>query len=141
MALRYGLAGLYAVAGSCVIAMSGCSGEEFLRQPVSGFVNLDGQPLANGAIMFYPVKSNDLGIVASGGAMIKNGYFSLPRSSGPIPGDYHVAIRGPAPDDRDHGKTREARKRRRGGQRSRSAQVQHRHRTHRSSSPTRPSRR
>lgn len=109
MSIRRGRAGLRVVIGFGILATAGCSGEGLLRQPVSGYVKLDGNPLGKGVIIFYPVKGNDLDIVINGGAMVKDGYFSIPRAAGLIPGDYQVAIRaaesrrrrdrGPATDD------------------------------------------
>jgi hypothetical protein len=96
-----------AVIVSFILANGGCSGDGLFRQPVSGYVNLDGKPLALGAVIFYPVKINDLGIVINGGAMVKDGYFSLPRSSGLIPGKYFVAIRAAEPQHKRHGKRSE----------------------------------
>ncbi len=75
------------------LAIAGCSSGELSRQPVSGYVNLDGVPLAKGLIIFYPAKGIDLDFEINGGAMVKDGYFSISRTTGLIPGDYHVAIR------------------------------------------------
>jgi hypothetical protein len=91
--LRRQNAGPFTVTVAVILAIAGCSGEELFRQPVCGFVILDGKPLAKGAIIFYPVRNNDLDIVCNGGAMINDGYFSLPRASGLVPGSYHAAIR------------------------------------------------
>ncbi len=45
----------------------GCSGEDLPRQPVSGFVTLDGRPLASGVIIFYPDhEDNDFASVNGG---------------------------------------------------------------------------
>jgi hypothetical protein len=75
-----------------MFAGQGCSDDDLPRQPVSGFVTLDGQPLANGAISFYPDMLEDHNFPVVGGAMIKGGYFSIPRSLGLVPGHYEVAI-------------------------------------------------
>ena len=85
--------GLSTVSVSVILATAGCSGEDLLRQPVSGYVYLDGKPLSLGAVIFYPAKGSNLEISINGGAMIKDGYFSIPRSSGLIPGTYNVSLR------------------------------------------------
>jgi hypothetical protein len=87
---------------SVILATAGCSGEELFRQPLSGYVTLDGLPLAKGAIVFYAVKNNDLDILINGGAMVKDGYFSIPRGAGLVPGQYHVAIRAAEARHRRH---------------------------------------
>ena len=49
-------------AGLCVVIVSSSwprrdvRARELSRQPVSGYVKLDGKPLAKGVIIFYPVK-------------------------------------------------------------------------------------
>jgi hypothetical protein len=70
----------------------GCSVDDLPRQPISGFVTLDSQPLASGAISFYPnlLKNPDYPVI--GGAMIERGYFSIPRREGLVPGRYEVSI-------------------------------------------------
>jgi hypothetical protein len=99
VALRhYWRARLFAMAVPIILATAGCSGDGWARQPVAGFVYLDGRPLSEGLIMFYPVENTKLAIVTNGGAMVRNGYFSLPRSEGLAAGKYHVAISAPAPD-------------------------------------------
>jgi hypothetical protein len=83
---------LYALGLAGVLfGLEGCSGDELPRQPVSGYVMLDGQPLSKGAIVFYPgLESRTTQVV--GGTIVKNGYFSLRRADGLPPGRYEVAI-------------------------------------------------
>ncbi len=71
---------------------AGCSGDDLPRQPVSGFVTLDGKPLSSGAISFYPDTLEDRKFPVVAGAMIKDGNFSVPRALGLVPGRYEVAI-------------------------------------------------
>ena len=97
----------FAVAVSTILATAGCSTELLIRQPISGLVTLDGKPLAAGMILFYPVKGNDLNILVNGGAMIKDGYFSIPRAAGLIPARYNVVISGPEPNRRRRADRRE----------------------------------
>ena len=67
----------------------GCSqsSDELPREPVSGTVTLDGQPLSNGAITFIPETG-----VGGGGGTITDGAFSIGREGGLVPGKYKVAI-------------------------------------------------
>jgi hypothetical protein len=105
---RRGLLELCALAGPLMMAAPGCLDANSMRQPIDGYVSLDGRPIASGAIMIYPTEHYDSDIAVSGGAMIKEGYFSIPRTFGLIPGDYSVVIRASDPqtrprnDRRDH---------------------------------------
>lgn len=90
---RSGRWALFVLAGAFIVAAPGCWNEGFMRQSIEGHVNLDGRPLPMGAIIFYPTVNRDIATGVNGGAMIQDGHFSLPRSFGIIPGDYHVAIR------------------------------------------------
>ena len=73
--------------------MAGCSGsrDELPREPVSGTVMMDGQPLAEGAIQFTPAAGSS-GPAISYTAPIENGQFSIPRADGLVPGSYKVSI-------------------------------------------------
>jgi hypothetical protein len=73
---------------------AGCSGGDDLpREPVSGTVTLDNQPLADGVIQFTPAEKAATGPSAvPGGGEIKGGKFSIPRDRGLVPGKYNVAI-------------------------------------------------
>lgn len=80
-----------AVVGLMVIGCSGEVGDDKPREPVSGTVTLDGQPLPEGIILFAP--SGGPGeAVASATGKIENGQFSIPRAQGPVPGKYKVSI-------------------------------------------------
>jgi hypothetical protein len=81
------------VASLAALAVAGClrSGDELPREPVSGTVNLDGQPLAHGSIQFTPART-DGGTPVVGGSPIENGRFSIARENGLVPGEYKVAI-------------------------------------------------
>jgi hypothetical protein len=72
------------------MAAPGCSGsgDELPREPISGTVTLDSQPLADGAIQFTPVQ----GAPTAGGSPIKDGQFSIDREHGLVPGNYKVAV-------------------------------------------------
>jgi hypothetical protein len=59
------------------------------RGSVSGQVQLDGQPLAEGVISFLPAD----GVQGpSAGAAIKDGKYSIPRETGPVAGNYRIEI-------------------------------------------------
>jgi len=69
----------------------GCGGGDGLdRQSVSGAVSLDGAPLKEGQIQFFPA-ANAAEAIATGGK-ITDGKFSIPQADGPIPGTYTVQI-------------------------------------------------
>jgi hypothetical protein len=77
------------------IALPACagSGDDLPRQPVAGRVFLDGKPLSHGTIMFFPTEmsTKDHERVASGDSIV-NGWFSIPREKGPVPGLYKIAV-------------------------------------------------
>jgi hypothetical protein len=77
------------------IALPACSGssDDLPRQPVAGRVFLDGKPLSHGTIMFFPAElsTKEHERVATGDS-IKNGWFSIPREKGPVPGLYKIAV-------------------------------------------------
>jgi hypothetical protein len=87
---------LCAACVAVLFAGDGCSGDGLPRQPVSGFVTLDGQPLASGAISFFPNLLKDPLYPVAAGAMIDRGYFSIPRGEGLVPGRYDVTINSAA---------------------------------------------
>jgi hypothetical protein len=99
VALHRWRAGLCAVAVPIILATAGCSGDGWARQPVAGFVYLDGRPLSEGLIIFYP-ENTKADLITNGGALVRNGYFSIPRSEGLVANTYRVVINAPAPDHR-----------------------------------------
>jgi hypothetical protein len=74
--------------------LAGCD-DGPLRLPVTGTVQLDGQPLATGSLLMTPLKS---GPVA--GCDIKEGRFEMPEELGPGPGEYRVEITAYRPTGR-----------------------------------------
>jgi hypothetical protein len=75
-----------------VLAPLGCNTpvqDTLPREPISGTVNFDGQPLQKGTIQFQPASQAEG--TASGG-MIDDGRFDIPRNEGPVPGKYKVQI-------------------------------------------------
>ena len=76
------------------LVFAGCGpGNPLGRQPVSGTVTLDGQPLALGAIRFDPM-SGGAGAAATTvvGGEIRDGRYDLPADVGVPPGKYSVSI-------------------------------------------------
>jgi hypothetical protein len=111
----YNIMSLAATAASLAIAAVGCDSSDGLpRQPVSGRVTLDGEPLTKAWIQFRP---DGRGGITAAGAMIDNGSYTVPRGDGLIPGDYRVVITKaeepdaaavapePAPGPKSKGKT------------------------------------
>lgn len=82
---------------ACLLAVlgSGCggSGDNLPRQPVTGTVMYDGQPLKEGRINFTPSDPNMKDPVF-GGAPIKDGKYTIDKETGLVPGKYNVAISG-----------------------------------------------
>ena len=73
-----------------IVAVVGCGagGASGSREPISGTVTVDGQPLDRGYLVFEP-KS---GQPTQSGGMISAGTFSVPAEKGADPGTYSVAI-------------------------------------------------
>ncbi len=71
-----------------VVTTFGCADSES-RQPVTGQVTLDGQPLPSGIINFRPGP----GLTANtSGTAIEDGRYRLPAQHGLLPGNYNVQI-------------------------------------------------
>jgi hypothetical protein len=73
--------------------LAGCQPNPLGRQALSGTVQFDSQPLAEGNISFQPTE----GQATSGGAPIINGQFAVPSEKGLAPGKYRVIIHAPVP--------------------------------------------
>lgn len=58
------------------------------RQAVSGTIKVNGQPLKFGTVALKPTKPGD----PVGWAMVRNGAFSIPTSSGPVPGTCGISV-------------------------------------------------
>jgi hypothetical protein len=68
----------------------GCGPADSLdRQPMSGTVTVDGQPLTSGAILFEPATEQSGTAV---GATIRRGTFVITREQGAVPGTYRVRV-------------------------------------------------
>lgn len=71
-----------------MIGSSGCAGGSGGRVDVSGTVILEGQPLKEGTIEFFPLEQQD----TKGGALIVDGSYSMVKKSGLKPGKYLVKL-------------------------------------------------
>jgi hypothetical protein len=78
-----------ALLAACGLAGCGGAGDRLPREPISGTVTFNGQPLKSGSIQFMPAQTKEG--VATGG-MITDGWFDVPRDAGPVPGNYQVMI-------------------------------------------------
>jgi hypothetical protein len=70
------------------VLLAGCSDPYAGRIEVTGTVTLEGQPLNDGTIMFFPLDQQD----TRGGAPILNGAYVIPRQQGLKPGKYLVRL-------------------------------------------------
>ena len=73
-----------------VLLCSGC-GRNDGRVAVAGKTALDGTPIAEGMINFFPTGETK---GPTAGASIKDGFYSIPAATGPCVGLYRVEIRG-----------------------------------------------
>jgi hypothetical protein len=83
-----------ALAAAAALALvGGCSKDPLGRHAISGTVNVDGAPLANGNISFQPTE----GQPTAGGAVITAGKYAVPRDGGLVVGKYRVSINAAVP--------------------------------------------
>lgn len=74
-----------------LLATAGCgAADPEGRQPISGTVVLDGQPIRDGAVFLEPPSADGNGAMV--GAPIRRGSFRIEREHGPTPGKYRVRI-------------------------------------------------
>jgi len=71
------------------LGTTGCGGDSLPRQAVSGMVTLDEKPLKSGLVSFVPTVPD---MPTQGGASIVDGKYSIPRSTGLVPGKYRVVV-------------------------------------------------
>ncbi|MDG3003443.1 hypothetical protein [Paludisphaera mucosa] len=88
MTRRFFPAGPMAAAG-LALALAGCgeTGDLLPREPVSGKVTIEGQPLAKGSILFRPAGGG-----TEAGGEVAEGAFEVARADGPPPGKYQVSV-------------------------------------------------
>ncbi len=77
------------IAALALLAAVGCSDRGPPRTAIEGDVSCDGQPMAEGTIMFIPVGGT---AGPKTGAMIDAGHYSLPADQGPLVGTLRVEI-------------------------------------------------
>jgi len=70
---------------------TGCGGGGTTRVALHGRVTVAGKPIEEGSITFFPVDGNR---GPTAGGVIKNGEYSIPAQSGPVPGMNRVEIDG-----------------------------------------------
>ncbi len=86
---------LTAFAGCASLAfVLGCGGDSLGRHAISGAVTVDGAPLQRGNVGFQPVEKTS---TTSGGAVVTDGKYSIPRDKGLPTGKYQVRINAAAP--------------------------------------------
>src|SRR5262245_32730160 len=74
----------------CLVAgLAGCAGGQAKRCAVSGVVKWRGKSLDQGAITFL---AEDPALGSGGGAMIRDGQYSIPAKHGLLPGRYKVMV-------------------------------------------------
>lgn len=72
-----------------LVALLGCAPENRLgRQPISGTITVNGEPLNRGSILFAP--DDPTGV--SSGAEIENGTYAIPAHQGLTVGTYTVRV-------------------------------------------------
>lgn len=74
---------------ACVLFFCGCSNEDSNRASVSGTVTFNGEPLADGSIVFLPAGGNG---GPSAGDTIQEGKYSIGVKKGPMVGTNRVEI-------------------------------------------------
>jgi hypothetical protein len=76
-----------------LMAIGGCgggSGDNLPRQAVYGKVTVDGKPMERGVISFTP--DTQASNPVTGGGVIADGAYAIPREQGLTPGKYKVSI-------------------------------------------------
>lgn len=82
--------GLSAAVAISISTLSGCGGKSGpQRSSVKGKVTFDGQPVADGSIVFLPAQ----GVTGpSAGGEIRDGVYDIAEAGGPVPGAHRVEI-------------------------------------------------
>jgi len=77
------------IVGLALGGLAGCTKSGPERAALEGQVTFDGKPVESGAITLVPTEGTT---GPSSGAEIKEGKYSIPAESGPVPGNYRVEI-------------------------------------------------
>jgi hypothetical protein len=87
---------IVAAATACagMALLLGCGGDSLGRHAISGTVSVNGAPLQNGNVSFQPVEKSS---TTSGGAVVADGKYAVPRDKGLPTGKYRVVINAPKP--------------------------------------------
>lgn len=83
-----------AASGACLALILGCGGDSLGRHAISGSVTVNGAPLQHGDVSFQPVEKSS---TTSGGAVVTDGKYSVPRDKGLPTGKYRVVLNAPKP--------------------------------------------
>jgi hypothetical protein len=75
---------------AAAVSTAGCGPSGPQRAEVSGIVTLDGQPVKEGSINFFPTDGNK---GPEAGGEIKDGKYHIPRAQGPVLGANRVELR------------------------------------------------
>lgn len=79
---------LYLVFLGLAFLTVGCADPYAGRMAVSGKVILGGKPIKEGIVSFEPLENQE----TQSGALIKDGQYSIPRSTGLLPGKYRIRV-------------------------------------------------
>jgi hypothetical protein len=75
----------------CAVTTGCGGGHASTRVAVHGRITVAGKPIEEGSITFFPIDGNH---GPTAGGVIKNGEYSIPARSGPVPGMNRVKIDG-----------------------------------------------
>lgn len=85
------MSGVFVLLVILSVALGCSSGDGLKRAQVKGEVKVDGLPLEEGSINFFPAGTAE---GPSAGGVIEQGKYDLPRERGPVVGPNRVEIRG-----------------------------------------------
>jgi hypothetical protein len=93
---------------ACVVAVVGCQRSPYELAPVSGTVTIDGRPVSQSTIMFYPTEHGDNANPGKPafGLLNENGTYTLSTyetNDGAVVGEHWVTLINVARDSEAHG--------------------------------------
>lgn len=90
-----------AIGGLLAISGIGCGGasDTLPREAVSGSIQFEGKPLAQGTIQFMPTAQAEGGAATVGSGIITDGKYTIAKDQGLLPGGYKVVISSAPPGD------------------------------------------